>query len=109
MPRIRAGLEAYVRHVTEDPRRARIAHHEMRAVGVLENERHAAAVAFARVIEREAGALPQHAATERRRLLGLALTGAVSELLVDWTLTEPHPPIEPLVQVLTELFTRALA
>lgn len=82
--RVEAGLSAYVGYLTQDPRRARVAHREVRAAGVLEGDRHGVVVAFADIIERQVRALPGDPGVDRR-LLALALAGAVNELLVDWT------------------------
>ena len=53
--RIAAGIGAYLRHLTDDPRRARVAYREVRAVGGLEQHRHETMVVFAALVE---GGLP---------------------------------------------------
>jgi len=108
-PRVEAGLSAYVGYVTSDPRRARVAHQEARAAWLLEGDRHAAVVAFAGIIEREAQAVAGPREPAANRLLALALAGAANELLVDWTTTHPPPPIEPILAQLTRLFVAALS
>ena len=105
--RVGAGLSTYVGFVTDDPRRARVVHREVRVAGVLEDQRRAAFLSFALLVEREAGAV------ERRpgagRLTALALAGAVNELLIDWVATpEPRPAVAPLVDELVLLFLGAL-
>ncbi|MDQ6648652.1 MAG: TetR/AcrR family transcriptional regulator [Actinomycetota bacterium] len=107
-PRVQAGLSAYVGFVTSDPRRARIAHQEARAAGLLEGNRHAAVVAFAAIIEREALAVGAQRGAADGRLLALALAGAANELLVDWTTSDPRPPTEPILRQLCQLFVAAL-
>jgi AcrR family transcriptional regulator len=103
--RIRLGLGGYVRHLTEDPRRAKVAHREIRMAGVLENDRHAMVLRFAEVIAHEAH-LESGAAG---RVLGLALAGAVSEVLVDWIAqAEPRPATEPIVDALVRLYVAAI-
>ena len=103
--RVRIGLNGYVAYLTEDPRRARVAHREVRVAGLLENDRHAMVLRFAEVISAEAN-LEQGATG---RLLGLALAGAVSEVLVDWVAqTEPRPPTGPVVDVLVRLFVTVI-
>lgn len=109
--RVRAGLTAYVAYLAADPRRARVAHVEVRAAGSsLEAQRRAAVVGFADLIERQGRDL---AATGQvrpgaGRLTALALAGAVNELLVDWATTQPHPPTEAVVAELIRLFLAAL-
>jgi AcrR family transcriptional regulator len=102
--RMRAGLGAYVSYLTADPRRARVAHREVRVAGVLEAERHAAVQAFAGLIEAEADRVAADGGSPGGRRRALALAGAVNELLVDWVVTDPHPPTKPLVDELVELF-----
>lgn len=103
--RIRLGLGGYVNHLTEDPRRAKVAHREIRVAGVLENDRHAMVLRFAEVIAQQAQ-LPEGAAG---RALGLALAGAVSEVLVDWVAQpEPRPATEPIVDALVRLYVAAI-
>lgn len=109
--RVRAGLTAYVGHLTRDPRRARVAHLELRAAGRnLEAQRRAAVTGFAALIEREGLLLARSG--ERRpeagALTALALAGAVNELLVDWATSDPHPPVEPMVDELVRVFVAAL-
>jgi AcrR family transcriptional regulator len=99
--RIQVGISGYVGYLTEDPRRARVAHREVRAAGVLETDRHAMVLRFAEII-----------ATETRlersgngRVLGLALAGAVTEVLVDWVAQpEPRPATGPIIDTLVQLY-----
>jgi AcrR family transcriptional regulator len=103
--RVQVGLGGYVAHMTEDPRRARIAHREVRVAGLLENDRHAMVLRFAEVIAHEA----HLQGGAQARALGLALAGAVSEVLVDWVAEpEPRPRTEPLVEVLVRLYCAAI-
>ena len=103
--RIRVGLGGYVDYLTEDPRRAKVAHREIRVAGVLENDRHAMVLRFAEVIAKQAK-LESGAAG---RALGLALAGAVSEVLVDWAAhPEPRPRTEPMVDALVRLYVAAI-
>jgi AcrR family transcriptional regulator len=102
---VRAGLSGYVEHLTADPRRARVVHHEIRVAGTLEDQRQAAVVRFAELIQRTAN-LPD---TPRTHTLGIALAGAVSEVLVDWVAQpEPRPETGPLVEVLVGLYLSAV-
>ncbi len=103
--RIRIGLSGYVTYLTEDPRRARVAHKEVRVAGVLEADRAAMVRRFAAVIAAEAK-LEDGA---EGRALGLALTGAVSEVLVDWVAQpEPRPATQPMVEALVRLYIAAI-
>ncbi len=105
MERIRVGLTGYVRHLTDDPRRARVAHREVRVAGVLEQDRHAMVLRFADVIA-EQTKLEQGAAG---RVLGLALAGAVTEVLVDWVAQpEPRPPVGPIIDTLVRVYVGAV-
>lgn len=109
--RIPVGLAAYVDHLTSDPRRARVAHREVRTAGMLEGDRHAAVVAFAAMIEAEVQQGSQGSPTPAegdRRLLALALAGAVNEVLVDWTAAHPRPDTASLTATLTRLFSAVL-
>jgi len=102
---VRAGLSGDVEHLTADPRRARVVHHEIRVAGSLEDRRQAAVVRFADLISQVAQ-LPD---TPQTRTIGIALAGAVSEVLVDWVAQpEPRPETGPLVEVLVDLFLAAL-
>jgi AcrR family transcriptional regulator len=103
--RIRVGLAGYVRYLTEDPRRARVAHREVRAAGVLEQDRHAMVLRFADIIATET----RLAEGAQGRILGLALAGAVTEVLVDWVAQpEPRPDTGPIVDTLVQLFVAAV-
>lgn len=102
---VRAGLGGYVEHLTADPRRARVVHHEIRVAGTLEDQRQAAVVRFAELIVQTAR-LPD---TQHTHTVGIALAGAVSEVLVDWVAQpEPRPETGPLVEVLVDLYLAAL-
>lgn len=103
--RIRMGLAGYVGYLTEDPRRAKVAHRELRVAGVLEQDRHAMVLRFAELIAAQTR-LERGAAG---RILGLALAGAVTEVLVDWVAQpEPRPETGPIVDVLVRLYLAAV-
>lgn len=103
---VRAGLGGYVAHLTSDPRRARVVHHEIRVAGTLEDHRRAAVIRFADLIAHTAR-LPE---SPRTHIVGIALAGAVNEVLVDWVnQPEPRSDPAPLVDVLVELYLAALA
>jgi AcrR family transcriptional regulator len=103
--RIRTGLQGYVDYLTEDPRRAKVAHREVRVAGVLETDRHAMVLRFAEVIASESR-LDTGASGH---VLGLALAGAVSEVLVDWVAQpEPRPATGPIVDTLVRLYAAVI-
>ena len=103
--RIRIGIEGYVGYLTEDPRRARVAHREVRAAGVLEQDRYAMVLRFADIIATES----RLAEGAEGRVLALALAGAVSEVLVDWAAQpEPRPATGPIIETLVRLYVGAI-
>lgn len=102
--RVRAGICGYVGFLTQDPRRARVVHREVRLAGVLEPERHRMVLRFADLIARELR-LPELPGLAERRLLALALAGAVTEVLADWVAhPEPRPATAPLVETLLRVY-----
>ena len=109
--RVSAGVSTYIGYLTEDPRRARIVHSEVRAAGALENERRAGFLSFAALVEAESAELFRLG--ERRegagRLTALALAGALNELLITWVAeAEPRSSVAPIIDELTALFVAAL-
>jgi AcrR family transcriptional regulator len=103
--RIRIGLQGYVDYLTADPRRAKVAHREIRVAGVLEQDRHAMVLRFADVIANES----RLDTGANGHVLGLALAGAVSEVLVDWVAQpEPRPATGPMVDTLVRLYASAI-
>ena len=102
--RLRAGISGYVDYLTQDPRRARVVHREIRAAGVLEPERQRMLLRFADLIVREMH-LGDLAGVAERRVLALALAGAVTEVLVDWVAQpEPRSQTGPIVETLVRVF-----
>ena len=103
--RIRIGIEGYVSYLTQDPRRARVAHREVRAAGVLQQDRYAMVLRFADIIATES----RLAEGAEGRVLGLALAGAVTEVLVDWVAQpEPRPATGPIIEMLVQLYVGAI-
>ena len=105
--RVRAGLTAYIGHLTEDPRRVRIAYREVR-MAPLEAERQFASVAFAALVTQQVAQLGMSGHARDNLLLALALTGGVGELLNYWTGATDKPSTEHLVDEMTRLFVAAL-
>lgn len=110
--RARAGVAAYVGHLTEDPRRAQVVNQEVRAAGGLPEvaaHRRATLTRFSELVSLEVRSRRRDLDDAGRRTLALALTGAVNEVLADWVSTAPpRPSTEPLVRELTRLYVAAL-
>lgn len=106
--RIVAGIAEYIRFVTKDVRRARLMHLEVRRAGnVLSGARQQAVASFTKVIESSARgtrvpALDLH-------LLALGLIGAITELLIEWVMSEPSPPTEQLIDTAVYIFRRTFS
>lgn len=109
LSKIKAGISGYITFVTEDKRRARIMHLEVRRAGdCLATSRQQAVRAFAKVIEAGAFDLPD-TIEANRRLLALGMIGAVQELLVEWVLADDPPPVADLVSTAVHIFSRSFA
>ncbi|MFC0862999.1 TetR/AcrR family transcriptional regulator [Sphaerimonospora cavernae] len=106
--RILAGVGEYIRFVTMDVRRARLMHLEVRRAGdVLSSARQLAVKGFSQVIQNAVGDVP-HALPPDLHLLSLGLTGAITELLIEWVLADPAPPVDGLIETATHIFHRSL-
>ncbi|GII75117.1 TetR family transcriptional regulator [Sphaerisporangium rufum] len=104
--RIKAGLGAYISFVTQDARRARIMHLEVRRAGdVLTAHRQRAVGAFAQIIEESLDGVPD-LPPARMHLLALGLVGALQELLIEYVLAADPPPLEHLTETAVHIFTR---
>ncbi|MCT9929086.1 TetR/AcrR family transcriptional regulator [Planotetraspora sp. A-T 1434] len=104
--RIVAGIGEYVRFVTQDVRRARVMHLEVRRAGnVLTNARQHTVKAFTEIIEEAVQDLPQRPPLELH-LLALGLIGAITELLIEWVLADPAPSTDRLVDASVHIFRR---
>lgn len=106
---IAAGIAEYIRFVTKDVRRARLMHLEVRRAGnVLNAARQRAVASFTKVIEssvRSADRTPPF----DLHLLTLGLVGAITELLIEWVVSEPSPPTDQLVETCVYIFRRTFA
>jgi AcrR family transcriptional regulator len=105
--RTRAGVEAFVHAMCDDPRRARVLCVE--AVGISQEfERHRRDVihAFADLTEAEARRLAEQQGYPPRdlQIRSMALVGAVHELVIEWALGTDRPPLERLIDELTEIW-----
>ena len=98
---MRAGLTAFARELTRDPRRARI--QEIEVVGVspeLERKRREAIHAFAGIVAdrtRELGGRERNGPL-RLDVLALGLVGSVNEQLIDYVLGYLEIPLEDLIE-----------
>ena len=111
--RTEAGVAAYVGHLTQDPRRARVVNREIRAAGshpdVLAHRR-ATILRFTELVALEVRDRRGNDDEAVRRTLSLAITGAVNEVLSDWvSRPEPRPSTQPLVHALTHLLMAAMS
>lgn len=107
--RIVAGIAEYIRFVTKDVRRARLMHLEVRRAGnVLSGARQQAVASFTKVIESSARGATRMPPLDLH-LLALGLIGALTELLIEWVVTEPSPPTEQLIEACVYIFRRTFA
>ena len=110
--RASVGVAAFVRSYLDDPRRARIACIE--AIGVSADfERHRRSVihAFAALIEAQARALAAEGTVSDERnleLAGIALAGAVNELMSDWIIRRDRAPIDVFTREIVDFFLAVL-
>ncbi|MCW2882975.1 MAG: putative transcriptional regulator, TetR family [Sphaerisporangium sp.] len=106
--RIHAGIGEYITFVTRDARRARIMHLEVRRAGdILAVHRQRAVTGFAQIIEQTLGDLPG-GLPARTHLLALGMVGAIQELLIEWVLADPSPPLEHLIETAVHIFRRSV-
>ncbi|MFB9961720.1 TetR/AcrR family transcriptional regulator [Sinosporangium siamense] len=106
--RLEAGIAGYVGFVTQDRRRARIMHLEVRRAGdqPLLASRERTMSAFYKVIEdAPEGTAPVPSGVDPH-LLSLAMLGALQELIVDWVLAEDPPEVEAVVGAAVHLLRR---
>ncbi|GIH90068.1 TetR/AcrR family transcriptional regulator [Planobispora siamensis] len=107
--RIEAGVAAYIEFITEDPRRARILHLEVRRAGdCLTSSRQRAVAGFTQIIETNLLQVPEETGVDLH-LLVLGMIGAIQELLIEWVLAEDPPPVESLIKTAVYIFNRSLA
>ncbi|MEV8637077.1 TetR/AcrR family transcriptional regulator [Streptosporangium sp. NPDC051023] len=105
--RVEAGLAGYITFVTEDRRRARIMHLEVRRAGdCLTTSRQKAVKAFTKIIEANIFDLPD-TIEANRHLLSLGLIGAIQELLIEWVLAEDPPQVDSLISTAVHIFHRS--
>jgi AcrR family transcriptional regulator len=110
---VRAGLAAYIGYMTDDERRARISHVEVRRAGEpLHAARRRAVYQFADLVAAVAGdraeltQLAGMAGLDVRRV-AIGLVGAVQELIIDWVHSSPRPAPEDVITTAEYLFLAA--
>ncbi|MGV9776170.1 TetR/AcrR family transcriptional regulator [Streptosporangium sp. NPDC003464] len=107
LSRVEAGIAGYIGFVTEDRRRARIMHLEVRRAGdCLTRSRQQAVAAFSQIIEAAVLDLPE-AVKANQHLLALGMIGAIQELLIEWVLADDPPPVEQLISTAVHIFYRS--
>jgi AcrR family transcriptional regulator len=104
----RAGMDAFIRAVANDPRIARVIFLEVVGVSpALEDRRRRAIHEFARFNADLAAGHLGIEATRRLRMGALALSGGIIEVMVDWTLGYREATLDEIVDLLTTLFMAA--
>lgn len=107
--RVQVAVSAYVRHVTDDPRRAQVLHREVRLAGVAGRDRQASVERVADVLERALHVRLPDDDPGRHETLALALLGMVNEVLESWISSPtPRPPVGPVIAELSRLTVAAL-
>lgn len=107
----RASLDVFAACFAEDERRARVNFVEVIGVSrALEEHRRAILRMFAAIIAGRARGLADLGVIERRDFgpVAMALVGATQESLIDWVLTEERPSVDDVVEVLVDVYVRAL-
>ncbi|GAA4193869.1 TetR/AcrR family transcriptional regulator [Streptosporangium oxazolinicum] len=105
--RVETGVTSYISFVTDDRRRARIMHLEVRRAGeCLVTSRQSAVAAFTRTIESNVADLPE-VTKANQHLLALGMIGAIQELLIEWVLADDPPPVAGLIDTATHIFRRS--
>lgn len=109
-PQAHASVEAFVRTVAADPRRARVIFIEVVGVSsALEVHRRAVMHEFAQLIAGFAGAYFHIPATERLAIAAMLFAGGMTELMVDWTLADTPPlPLDDLIDVAVSILIHGL-
>ncbi|WP_343953052.1 TetR/AcrR family transcriptional regulator [Nonomuraea longicatena] len=108
MDRIASGVRAYMEFATADWRRARIMHLEVRRSGdVLAVSRQRAVASFAQLIEDASAEFPVTVPIDRR-LVALAVIGALQELLIEWLMSDHQPELDKLIEVAVHICGRSL-
>lgn len=104
--RIVHAVHAYVEHLTQDPRRARILYRDVPSVSSLAEHRHTVMLSFADVLEEGSAGRPLFPDDPApRRVAMLALAGGLGEVILDWVSSPEPPPLAPVCEGLARLVT----
>ncbi|WP_433253175.1 TetR/AcrR family transcriptional regulator [Streptosporangium sp. CA-135522] len=107
LSRVEAGIAGYITFVTEDRRRARIMHLEVRRAGdYLTRSRQQAVAAFSQMIEANVVDLPE-GVKANQHLLALGMIGVLQELLIEWVLADDPPDVDQLIDTAVHIFYRS--
>lgn len=108
LDQIRVGIDAFVRAMTRDPRKARIKLLEMSGAGeIVQVRRREGMHAIADVIALRAPKINDDRGLDQNTII-LGLVGAVNELLIDWFTGGGTEDIDRLVEHCTVLFEGVL-
>ncbi|WP_405489580.1 TetR/AcrR family transcriptional regulator [Nocardia sp. NBC_00511] len=103
-----AGIDAFVRYLTADPRRARVVFIEVVGISpAMEQRRHRILREFTDVVTTTWQAGGPRTLTRADRLTATALVGGVNHLLVDWLMDGQRDEPAELTAVCAQLFTAA--
>jgi AcrR family transcriptional regulator len=108
-PQAHASVDAFVRTVAADPRRARIIFIEVVGVSAeLEVHRRAVMHEFAQLIVGFAEVYFHIPAADRLAIAAMLFAGGMTELMVDWTLAEAPLPLDDLIDVAVSILIHGL-
>lgn len=108
LDQIRTGIDAFVRAITRDPRKARIKLLEMSGAGeAVQQRRREGMRAVAEVIALRAPRIEDSRGLDQKTI-ALGLVGAVNELIIDWFTGGASDDIDRLVAHCTVLFEGVL-
>ncbi|MFJ8816665.1 TetR/AcrR family transcriptional regulator [Amycolatopsis thermoflava] len=108
--RARVAIEAFVRLLTDDPRKGRAAILESSALPALRSRRHELLRMFAGLVVTQARALfgDDAVPAPRDELNALMLVGGLAELLATWLGGEMDTPVEDIIDVATRWFVTGM-
>jgi AcrR family transcriptional regulator len=107
VPRLRAGLTAFVTATLADERAARVNYFEMVGVSAgLEAQRRGVLRAYAELIADQASRLDDLGPLGRGdpRMTAVALVGATDGLIIDWLTSDQRSPRQAIVDTLLQIF-----
>jgi AcrR family transcriptional regulator len=104
--RVRAGVEAFVRAIVADPRKARLVFIEVVGISdAVERHTRAGILSFAQLIDEIArDYLPGDVGEAERRMGALSLVGAVHQVVIGWQRRELDVSVERLINYCVAIF-----